>query len=73
MWRKALTIVPNILGFLAAKSEKNPRAALGSAGGFAGVLGFLGSPDLQMAIRNSLADILLAAAEAVRQVPGING
>ncbi len=73
MWSKMLTIVPSLLGFLAQKSDKNPKTALGSAGGFAGVLGFLSSPDLQTAVRSGIADVLMAAAEAIRQTPGVAG
>ena len=69
--RPILTIVPSLLGFLATKSEKNPKAALGAAGGLAGVVGFLNSPDLQAAIRNGLAEVLMAAAEVIRQSPGV--
>jgi len=73
MWLKMLTIVPNLLGFFTNKAEKNPKTALGSAGGFAGAIGFLGSPDLQLAVRSSIADVLVAAAEAIRQTPGVSG
>lgn len=68
-----LSIVPRVLGFLTKQSESHPKTALGSAGGFAGLIGFLGSPDFQSAVRNGLADILAAAAEAIRQAPNLAG
>ena len=73
MWSKILTIVPRVLGFLAKQSESHPKTALGSAGGFAGLIGFLGSPEFQAAVRNGLADIFTAAAEVLRQTPPITG
>ena len=73
MWSKMLTVVPTLLGFLARKSDKNPKTALGSAGGLAGVMGFLSSPDLQATVRSGIADVLVAAAEAIRQTPSVAG
>ena len=66
MWSKILTIVPNLLGLLTNKAEENPKTALGSAGVFTGVMGLLSSPDLQAAVRNGLADVLISAAEVFR-------
>ncbi|MGY9003543.1 MAG: hypothetical protein ACKVIF_10185 [Rhodospirillales bacterium] len=73
MWSKILTIVPNLLGLLASRAEKNPKAALVSAGGFAGVMGLLSSPDLQAAVRNGLADVLVSAADVIRQSSNVVG
>ncbi|MEQ8193699.1 MAG: hypothetical protein RIB59_04340 [Rhodospirillales bacterium] len=73
MWTKLLTFVPGILGYLAQKSESNPKAALGATGGLAGVLGVLTAPEFQATVRNSLADILAAAAEIVRHAPNVGG
>jgi drug/metabolite transporter (DMT)-like permease len=69
MWTKLLTLVPGILGFLAQKSESNPRAALGATGGVAGLLGVFAAPEFQATLRNGLADILIAAADIIRQAP----
>ena len=69
--RPVLTVVPSLLGFLSHKAEKNPKTALGSAGGISGVMGLLSSPDLQAAVRNGLADVLAAAAEVIRLSPGV--
>lgn len=73
MWTKLLTLIPGILGFLAQKSESNPKAALGTTGGAAGLLGLLAAPEFQATLRNGLADILIAAADIIRQAPGIGG